>query len=83
MADDPLRETVLHATHVSLDARMVPFAGYDMPVQYEGILAEAKAVRTMAGIFDVSHMGRFSASGPHARALPPPACDGCRPRSPR
>ena len=69
MAEDPLRETVLHATHVGLDARMVPFAGYDMPVQYEGILAEAKAVRTTAGIFDVSHMGRFFASGPHARAL--------------
>jgi aminomethyltransferase len=48
---------------------MMPFAGYDMPVQYEGILAEAKAVRTAAGIFDVSHMGRFLIDGSDARAL--------------
>jgi len=48
---------------------MVPFVGWDMPVQYEGILAEARAVRTHAGIFDVSHMGRFTVGGPGARAL--------------
>ena len=48
---------------------MVPFAGYDMPVQYEGILAEARAVRSAAGIFDVSHMGRFWVEGPDARSL--------------
>jgi aminomethyltransferase len=48
---------------------MVPFAGYDMPVQYEGILAEARAVRSSAGIFDVSHMGRFFVEGADARAL--------------
>ncbi len=69
MADAPLRTTVLHDDHVSLGARMVPFAGYDMPVQYAGVLAEARAVRTAAGIFDVSHMGRFAVEGPDGRAL--------------
>ncbi len=69
MTDAPLRTTVLHEDHVSLGARMVPFAGYDMPVQYTGVLAEARAVRTAAGIFDVSHMGRFAVDGPDARAL--------------
>ncbi len=64
-----LRETALHGEHVSLGGRMVPFAGYDMPVQYKGILAEARAVRSAAGIFDVSHMGRFFVEGPDARAL--------------
>lgn len=48
---------------------MVPFAGYNMPVQYEGILAEVNAVRTASGIFDVSHMGRFWLEGPDARRL--------------
>ncbi len=69
MADASLSTTVLHDDHVSLGARMVPFAGYDMPVQYAGVLAEARAVRTAAGIFDVSHMGRFAVDGPDARAL--------------
>ena len=69
MTEAPLLTTPLHATHVRLDARMVPFAGYDMPVQYEGILAESRAVRTGAGIFDVSHMGRLIVEGLHARAL--------------
>ncbi|MEX2598957.1 MAG: glycine cleavage system aminomethyltransferase GcvT, partial [Dehalococcoidia bacterium] len=69
MADTDLLQTVLHSTHVRLGGRMVPFAGYDMPVQYSGILAEARAVRTAAGIFDVSHMGRFRLEGPDARAL--------------
>ena len=64
-----LRTTVLHSEHVALGGRMVPFAGYDMPVQYAGIIAEARAVRTAAGAFDVSHMGRFSVEGPDARAL--------------
>ena len=48
---------------------MVPFGGWDMPIQYEGILAESHAVRTHAGLFDVSHMGRFNVEGPGARAL--------------
>ncbi len=59
-------KTVLHSTHVAMGARMVPFGGWDMPVQYAGILAEVKAVRTAAGIFDVSHMGRLYIEGPRA-----------------
>ena len=69
MTDTPLLQTALHETHVRLGARMVPFAGYDMPVQYDGILGEARAVRTDAGMFDVSHMGRITAEGPGARPL--------------
>ena len=63
-----LRETPLAARHVSLGARMVPFSGWNMPVQYKGIVEEHKAVREHAGLFDVSHMGRFVFSGPGARA---------------
>ena len=48
---------------------MMPFGGWDMPVQYSGILAEVKAVRTAAGLFDVSHMGRLYISGPQATQL--------------
>jgi len=69
LTDTPLKHTPLHAAHVRLGARMVQFAGYDMPVQYEGILAEARAVRTGVGMFDVSHMGRFMVEGDDARAL--------------
>jgi aminomethyltransferase len=59
-------KTTLYPIHLSLGARMVPFGGWDMPVQYSGILAEVKAVRTAAGVFDVSHMGRLYISGPQA-----------------
>ena len=59
-------ETVLHPNHIALGARMVPFGGWDMPVQYSSILAEVKAVRTASGLFDVSHMGRLYISGPKA-----------------
>ena len=59
--------TPLYDTHVSLGGRMVPFGGWDMPVQYpSGIIAEVRAVRTGAGLFDVSHMGRVYISGPSA-----------------
>ena len=61
MAD--LSHTALYDVHVSLGARMVPFAGWGMPVQYQGILAEARAVRSTSGIFDVSHMGRLEIKG--------------------
>src|SRR5690349_24634683 len=55
----PLAKTPLHAAHVALGARMVPFAGYDMPVQYPaGIIAEHLHTRSAAGLFDVSHMGQ-------------------------
>lgn len=58
-----LKHTPLHAAHVELGARMVPFAGFDMPVQYSGIVEEHLAVRQAAGIFDVSHMGEFFIEG--------------------
>src|SRR5471032_921632 len=73
-APAPLKQTPLHSLHVTRGARMVPFAGYDMPVQYAGgIIAEHNHVRTQAGLFDVSHMGQaFLAGADHetvARAL--------------
>ena len=52
------RRTALYAAHIALNGRIVDFAGWDMPVQYEGIIAESKSVREGAGMFDVSHMGR-------------------------
>ncbi len=63
------RRTPLHDWHATHGARMVPFGGWDMPVQYTGIVAEHKAVRTAAGLFDVSHMARLSFGGPDALAL--------------
>jgi aminomethyltransferase len=54
---EALRTTALHALHLELGGRMVPFAGYDMPVQYEGVITEHTATRTSAALFDVSHMG--------------------------
>ncbi len=64
-----LRRTPLHDRHVALGARMVPFAGWEMPVQYEGVIPEHRAVRTDAGAFDVSHMGEIEVEGPQARRL--------------
>ena len=64
-----LRRTPLHDRHVALGARMVPFAGWEMPVQYEGVIPEHKAVRSDAGVFDVSHMGEIEVEGPTARDL--------------
>ncbi len=61
-----LLHTPLHGEHVALGARLVPFAGWEMPVQYAGIVEEHKAVRGAAGMFDVSHMGRFEVHGPDA-----------------
>lgn len=62
----PLLHTPLHAWHQAAGARMVPFAGWDMPVYYGGISREVQAVRQRAGIFDVSHMGRFEVRGADA-----------------
>src|SRR4051794_26488412 len=62
-----LRRTPLYDRHVALGARMVPFAGWEMPVQYEGVIAEHRAVRGDAGVFDVSHMGEIEVEGPAAR----------------
>ena len=67
-AAGPLLKTPLHALHVDLGARMVPFGGWDMPVQYAGILEEHRAVRSRAGLFDVSHMGEVEVEGPDALA---------------
>ncbi|MFO1482912.1 MAG: glycine cleavage system aminomethyltransferase GcvT [Verrucomicrobiaceae bacterium] len=64
-----LRRTPLHAVHVEMGARMVPFAGWDMPVQYSGIVEEHKAVRQSVGVFDISHMGQFIVSGKGAEAF--------------
>jgi aminomethyltransferase len=64
----PLKQTPLAAEHLELGARMVPFAGFQMPVQYEGIKAEHLAVRNHAGLFDVSHMGELLLEGPGAIA---------------
>jgi aminomethyltransferase len=64
-----LKRTPLHDAHVRAGARMVPFAGWDMPVQYEGIRAEHVAVRTHAGLFDVSHMGQIETRGRNATAF--------------
>jgi aminomethyltransferase len=65
----PLRRTPLHGEHVELGARIVPFAGWEMPVQYRGLVEEHKAVRSAAGIFDVSHMGELELEGPGAQAV--------------
>ena len=64
-----LRRTPLHDRHVALGARLVPFAGWEMPVQYEGVIPEHRAVRADAGVFDVSHMGELEVEGPTARDL--------------
>ena len=61
-----LKRTPLYARHVDLGARMVPFAGWDMPVQYEGVIPEHRAVRGDCGTFDVSHMGQLHVDGPTA-----------------
>src|SRR6059058_2826083 len=63
-----LRKTPLHARHCASNARMVPFGGWEMPVEYSGITAEHMAVRTRAGIFDVSHMGEIEIAGKDALA---------------
>jgi aminomethyltransferase len=64
-----LLTTPLHDRHVALGARLVPFAGWEMPVQYEGVIQEHRAVRTDAGVFDVSHMGEIEVEGPRAHGL--------------
>ncbi len=66
MAGETLQRTPLYDEHRALGARLVPFAGYEMPVQYEGITVEHEAVRNHAGLFDVSHMGEVVFRGPQA-----------------
>ena len=75
-----LRSTPLHDRHVALGARMVPFAGWEMPVQYEGVIPEHLAVRRNRGVFDVSHMGQIHVEGPtQARTAAEPALERSRP----
>ena len=68
-AGEALKRTALNATHRASGARMVDYCGWDMPVEYSGITREHLAVRTAAGLFDVSHMGEIEVSGPQALAL--------------
>jgi len=63
-----LKTTPLHAEHIALGARMAEFGGWDMPIQYEGILAEHEHTRTKTGVFDICHMGEFDLTGPTAAA---------------
>jgi len=67
-AAGPLKKTPLHARHLASGARMVPFVGWDMPVEYAGIQDEHMAVRAHAGLFDVSHMGEIEIAGRDALA---------------
>ena len=62
-ATPTLKRTSLFDAHRSLGAKMVPFAGWEMPVQYQGVIDEHRAVRTGSGLFDVSHMGEFEITG--------------------
>ena len=57
------RRTPLYAEHLALGARMVDFAGWEMPIQYTGVIAEHQAVRTKAGLFDLSHMAQIHVRG--------------------
>src|SRR6202522_4628236 len=63
------RKTALNGVHRRLNAKMVNFGGWDMPVEYSGIVAEHMATRTAAGLFDVSHMGEIEVFGDHALDL--------------
>lgn len=64
-----MKNTALTAIHENLGAKMLPFAGYNMPILYEGVNAEHETVRSGVGVFDVSHMGEFLLSGENALAL--------------
>src|ERR1700739_3676975 len=64
-----MKNTALTDVHIKLGAKMVPFAGYNMPVQYAGINSEHETVRRGVGVFDVSHMGEFILKGPDALDL--------------
>jgi len=67
--ENTLRRTPLYECHVEAGARIVPFAGWEMPVQYQGVVEEHVAVRTKVGLFDVSHMGEIDVRGPQALEL--------------
>jgi len=67
--EEQLKQTCLHDAHVALGAKMSPFAGFDMPIQYSGIIDEHNAVRKAAGVFDVSHMGEIFINGDDAESF--------------
>src|ERR1035441_6803598 len=69
MPMSPPKRTILFAEHQKLGARMTTFAGFEMPVQYSGIIEEHMAVRNAVGVFDLSHMGEFEVAGHHALEL--------------
>jgi len=68
-SDQTLRHTAIYSQHVALGGRMIPFVGWEMPVQYKGIVEEHHAVRQRVGLFDVSHMGRLAVTGPDAASF--------------
>src|SRR3989344_9008831 len=68
LVEETLKQTPLFAVHRSLNARMVPFGGWDMPLQYEGILAEYETTRRACAVFDTSHIGEFLVEGDHAQS---------------
>jgi glycine hydroxymethyltransferase len=72
--ESPVRKTALNEIHRKLGAKMVPFAGWDMPVWYSSVVEEHHATRTAAGLFDVSHMGVYQAEGPDAAAFLDSVC---------
>ena len=69
MSNPPIRRTPLYERHVAAGGKLVEFAGWEMPVQYRGVIDEHRAVRTAAGLFDVSHMGQIRVAGPDAEAF--------------
>jgi aminomethyltransferase len=69
VTEGSLKRTALYQRHKDLGARIIPFAGWEMPVQYEGIINEHRAVRNKAGMFDLGHMGEFLVTGPDALAF--------------
>jgi len=73
-ADPPLRRTALFETHKALGAKMVPFAGWEMPVWYSSVVEEHLATRQAAGLFDVAHMGVYQVEGPQAAAFLDSVC---------
>src|SRR4051794_6859964 len=74
MSSPPLKKTPLNARHRASGAKMVPYSGWDMPLEYRGITAEHMAVRTAAGLFDVSHMGEIELAGKDALAAVQQIC---------
>src|SRR6266446_9819587 len=66
---ETLKRTPLYAAHIECGAKMVAFGGWEMPVQFSGILDEHKAVRQRVGLFDISHMGEVLVAGPNAEAV--------------